>query len=193
MSMIANILRFRILVGTFALMSILATNATAQLVITVDTAAQELTISGSTSSGTPSSHGGSFGRVVWEFGGSALSDTVGRLNSPTIYLTSSGSTLLQLDLLSDGTKLNFDAILNSTSNTMLTGTSTAFDYSGLDANVIAGLEGAIGETLTLSAIGTGYDNISIVAAVPEPAAAAAFFGGLALVGTVFARRRSRQA
>lgn len=181
----------RLLAILITLMSFAATSASAQLVITIDTTAQELTLSGSTTTGTPSDIG--FGRVTWGFnGGYNGSDPLIRLSGPTTYLSSSGSSPIQIDLTSDGSRLSLDVLLNNATSTFLTGTSVTFDYSGGNVNTIAGLEGGIGETLTLET-GTGFDNVSIVAAVPEPSTYTAIFGGLAIVGTLIARRRKRTA
>lgn len=167
--------------------TLLPSNCMADLVVTLDTAAQTFSFSGS-DTGTLGTSKGS-GIVTWgitatnasqpQISSDASWSGAGTFsNDDTRIFQNSSETLVQI-LFSGG----------AGAAGTLSFAGTPFSYAGFDPGEITNLESRIGTSLAMNAFGapSGFSPISIVAAaVPEPTSFAIF--GIAIIG-LFRRRR----
>lgn len=165
------------------LSAVAASSLSAQLVLNIDTAAQELWFTGSDTGNTTAT------AVVW-FSGSSGTGT-SSVSTPENLVTFSSfyfSRNPRMFAYNTGNQVvfAFDST-GSESSLTLTGTGTKISYAGFDAGAITNLESQTNIPFFNGA--TGFSDISVsVSAVPEPGSFALFLG-LATFGFLNFRRR----
>ncbi len=183
--LIMNFPLFRCLLVVCSI-TVLTSIARAQLVLNIDTEAEEFYFSGE-ATGTPYNGGFEGPQIFWRVG-----DPV----SPAEIITIGNG-------ISEGTFGNFYFYpesetfptfgffwgLGSASEQTVHGSSIAFSYADKSDLFKSGMAALDGATFGLIR-GTGFGTVTAsVSAVPEPSTYAAIFGGLVLVGTYARRRR----
>jgi len=185
----------------FFVSALFANQASALLLMEIDTINQKLKFTGSDSGNTIfANDDGEIQYYVANWGAESIfpSESVGILDltSAISESTSNSAPLIGMDLVIDfeaDASSNFRLIVawnGDPGNSTLTGLGTTLDYSILSNGNRSLLESLVGENFPL-VNGTGFSPISAQSAVvPEPSTYAAFFGLVAL--GVVACRRQRQ-
>lgn len=162
----------------------LCSDAKADLVLVLDTSNETLHFTGSTS-GTSSADAS----ISWETGGFGLAISGGTFDvtfddfiTGGLFVTSSG---IFLDVFTESpnepTSLSADGVFTN-------GVDLPISYATLNDDEQSFLESQIGSSLVLAA-GSGFDDIRIVSAVPEPASAVVLCSAIGLLAT--RRKRSQ--
>jgi hypothetical protein len=165
------------------------TSAQAQLVMTINTAAKTVSLSGS-ASGTCAPFGGDYG-VAWKLNGTAGDPSQSLGIDSTWYSMSPGSPLADSINVGGGAGGPYSvnlALLADAANQTISGLGVPFSYSGLTSGNQALLESLIGQTMSLDQ-GSGFGGISVV---PEPHEYAAM-AALGLIGFAGFRRWRQRA
>lgn len=183
-----------LILATLAIAFIFLANASAALILNIDTTAKKFWLSGSATGEFGSYLGGN---ATWAYFSNSLWTTNGLTGVPANLVSNSNGapiTRVAIGNSSGGFTFNlFSANLTTTTLTGL-GQTGAYDYSGVDASTMAGFESAIGQSANETE-GSTFGNLTIQSGsygpspVPEPgtwAAAALLVGGAA-----FARWRKR--
>lgn len=157
----------------------------AELILTIDTGAEEFFFTGSSSSITPELFGGS-NTVAWSPNNTlnSFSVDIGGINSG---LSAPGNTLANGFVLVSNTDFEIRTIYLSSNALTLSGNGNRFSYNGITASEKSFFESTIGSSVPLNR-GTGGEAITVLAFIPEPTTAFCVVG---LVTTAFLRRRRR--
>lgn len=171
-----------LLLGLLSL-SLFASIAQAQLVMTIDTTAETYTISGSDTVSPE------YNSLRWMTDSSNTHSEQRWFNAGDAVTTSTGGSLTYR-----GGGFIFDISFANSDPQTATGTDVAISYASATSDFKTGMTNLIGASPTL-VYGTVNQPLTFVgaSAVPEPSTYAAICGLFTLMGTVMVRRRRRPA
>lgn len=157
--------------------------------MSLDTTAKTYSFSGSTS-GTPND-GGGFGEIFYSFAGTGSPTLNGSVNDSSVFNIDTGGFIGAVLFVQDDGSVDFNINTTATTAVTLTGNGNTLSYSGFTPTVQSAFEGVIGSSLTLNT-GSGFEAISVQAAVPEPKAFALYSALLAFVWVGFRRKVAKR-